>query len=201
MARDLFIRKRPRHAIERWKYLQGQTIFNGDKNFDHFFPSQAIMDGRYQLLCETKIHANPRTSNSSDLLEETSTSGAHRDPKRIRNLLTWLSHAILILTSTTFFILSLRTQSKMECHCSTSPGMFSLSNGYYEPKFTGRGKTASILGDDWDRRTILRRLDGSFHRPATYKGPPSKAVDEAWAKLAPRKCLVNHLRRAGSYWF
>jgi hypothetical protein len=46
---------------------------------------------------------------------------------------------------------------------------------------------ASILGEDWFTRTSARRFNGTFKLPSTYKGPPSKAVDEAWERITPRK--------------
>ena len=140
------------------------------------------MSEKYQLLCECKAHTG--------LLEVNSSSVSHREQTRItisiRTALSWLFHAILILTSTTFFILSLRTQHKEQCPCSTVQRMFALLRWLLQEEID-MPEIVSILGEGWNTRTFARRFNGTFKLPSTYKGPPSEAVDNAWEKITPRK--------------
>ncbi|PVH94102.1 hypothetical protein DM02DRAFT_661360 [Periconia macrospinosa] len=41
------------------------------------------------------------------------------------------------------------------------------------------------MGETWETTTFPRRFEGSVKLPSPYKGPPTKAVEEAWEKLTP----------------
>jgi len=147
------------------------------------------MNGKYQLVCGCQADTDFQSSNLPDLLEVDSSSVSHRKERgittSIKTALSWFFHAMLILTSTTFFILSFRTQQKEQCPYSTTPRMFAMLRWLFQTKID-IPEIVSIMGEGWNTRTFSQRFNGTFER-STYKGPPSEAVDKAWEKITPCK--------------
>jgi len=90
-----------------------------------FFQLDAVMSGKYQLLDERKSSSNLESSSSWGLLEADSTSIQHRKQNgittKIKTILPWVVHAILIVISTILFVLSTRNK---QCLCDNASSWF-----------------------------------------------------------------------------
>ena len=49
---------------------------------------------------------------------------------------------------------------------------------------TAKGAVVPIMSEYAPTHAV--RFNGTFRRGSKFKGPPSKAVDEAWESIAPR---------------